>query len=149
MIYERIRDKEFVKNFCELIELGRTIHGASKALGASATRIKEAYERGQEEVESDIETTYEAEFYIAVQEADHKFQRKNIILLENAAKEPKNWKAAAWLLEHCRPDTYGEHKDKDNDGDGTKKIIVEYVDPNTKEQKDRVAKMEEEIINEG
>lgn len=114
MIYEKIRDKEFVKNFCELIELGRTLYGASKVLGVSAFKIKECFARGQEEAESDITTTYEYEFYIAVQKADHEFQRKNIRLLEKAAEEPKNWKAAAWLLERCRPETYGENKERDN-----------------------------------
>ena len=71
---------------------------------------------------------------------------------DGAAQRGKNTNASQWFLERTMPEFFGR-TDRNDPGKETpitavKSITVEYVDPNKKDDIDRVNAMEEELLKE-
>lgn len=63
-----------------------------------------------------------------------------------------NASGSMWFLERTLSDFFGKPsekvKEEENNKPSVEKVVVEYIDPNTKDNRDRVKEMDELILNE-
>lgn len=60
-----------------------------------------------------------------MESAEAKALRRNLLLVQIAAQEPKHWQAAAWLLERRYPESFGRREHVTHAGDSDSPLRVE------------------------
>lgn len=94
---------ELQANICKLLETGVPICYACDAVGISQASYT-SWCRAGKRCDGEI---YVA-FLAAVKKAKARFIQKNLVRIRSAAREPKTWTAAAWLLERLSPAHFGK-----------------------------------------
>ena len=78
---------------------------AAEHAGVGTSTFYRWLEQGEADLENDKRTTKCAELVVAIRKAEADAEVAAAALIRNAA--PKNWQAAAWLLERKHPERWG------------------------------------------
>ena len=82
------------KVICAMLAVGGTRAAAAQYVGCHPDTIRKTAERDEE-------------FALAISHAESKHELLTLADINKAAKESRNWRAAAWLLERRYPSRYG------------------------------------------
>lgn len=93
----------------QALRLGAPLSVACQAADVSPDAVAEWIERGEGRHRARRPTADYVRFAGAVREAVAKSQMVLLARVQEAARQPQQWRAAAWLLEHRWPETYGTH----------------------------------------
>ena len=112
---------------CEAIEAAAALEIAAQAAGIGARTLDEWLQHGRKELEADPDAEGPcADFVRAVSVASAKFEGDCLAMIQDAA--PKNWTAAAWLLERKFPERYAKVDRVRVSGDETNDKPVQISD---------------------
>jgi len=107
---------------CENLANGSYLQEAVKAAGIGGT----AFKRWRSLAEEDPDSVF-AEFMDLVETARAQAELSLLSVIKTASDEPKNWTAAAWLLERSRPERWSLRNKVDHGGEIQHKIVFEFV----------------------
>ena len=82
---------------CAILAVGCSRATAARYVGCHPNTIRRTAERDEE-------------FAMALERAESKHEVKNLAFIDQAAKEGKYWRAAAWALERKYPGRYGTRR---------------------------------------
>ena len=108
----KLLDKKTVDTIIEYISKGNYIKTACLAAGIAEEtfyhwmRLAEDYNPDNGSASNKIYY----EFSVLLKKAREQSVTSNVSLIQEAAKKPQNWPAAAWLLERTRPDDYAKRE---------------------------------------
>ncbi len=123
----RLLTPEVQKVICEAIEAAAALKVAAQAAGIGARTLDEWLAHGRMELRDspDMESPC-ADFVRAVTVASATFESDCLAMIQDAA--PKNWTAAAWLLERRIPQRYAKVDRLRVSGDETNDKPVQISD---------------------
>ena len=123
----RLLTLEVQEVICKAIEAGATLEIAAQAAGIGARTLDEWLHHGRMELRDspDMESPC-ADFVKAVTVASATFEIDCLAIIQDAA--PKNWTAAAWLLERKFPERYAKVDRVRVSGDETNDQPVQISD---------------------
>ena len=107
-----ILNKDITNTILNYISNGNYIKTACLAAGITEEtfyhwqRLAEAYDPNNGSSENKVYY----EFSVLLKKAREQSVTTNVSLIQEAAKKPQNWPAAAWLLERTRPDDYAKRE---------------------------------------
>lgn len=138
MVNKTKLNPDLISTMAKLFELGCTAKATYDAVRVSDTAYMRWIKVGEEAAEKDREnlTPWEIlciELVEKTNQAQAKFQKKNLTIIEKAA--PKTWQASAWLLERRNPKDFSIYSRADIRKDERVKITFEDVKP-AEEKKD-------------
>ena len=97
--------------FCAAVRMGAPFKAAAEAAGISVDAIAEWIERGEGRHPTRKPTADFVRFAGSVRKAVAQSELLLLARVQEAAKKPKEWRAAAWLLKVRFPETYGDRVD--------------------------------------
>jgi transposase-like protein len=119
------------QTICQAIETGTTLEIAARAAGIGARTLDEWLQHGRYELQENPDAEGPcADFVRAVSVASAKFEGDCLAIIQDAA--PKNWTAAAWLLERKFPERYAKVDRLRVSGDETNDQPVKISDEERK-----------------
>ena len=130
----RLLTPEVQKVICEAIEAGTTLEIAARAARIGPRTLDEWLHHGRNELRENPDAEGPcADFVRAVTVASATFEKDTLAIIQDAA--PKNWTAAAWLLERKFPERYAKVDRLRVSGDETNDKPVQISE---QERKDRL-----------
>jgi hypothetical protein len=131
----RLLTSEVQEVICKAIEAGATLEIAAQAAGIGARTLDEWIHYGRAELQENPDAEGQcADFVRAVTVASAKCEIDCLAMIQDAA--PKNWPAAAWLLERRIPQRYAKVDRLRVSGDETNKEPIKVE--SEREAKDRL-----------
>ncbi len=122
------------ETICEAIEAGTTLEIAARAARIGPRTLDEWLHHGRNELRENPDAEGPcADFVRAVTVASATFEKDTLAMIQDAA--PKNWTAAAWLLERKFPERYAKVDRLRVSGDETNDKPVQISE---QERKDRL-----------
>jgi transposase len=110
---------EVTERVCQVLRAGNYLEVAAVAAGISRSTCYDWLKRGDPEGTAPADAPYR-DFRESVEKARAEGEARNVTLIAQAA--PKNWQAAAWLLERQFPERWGRsgvrRREGDDEGDG-------------------------------
>lgn len=100
---------ETEKLLAEATALGMSKYAAAKLVGIEHTTFYRWMEQGEADIQADRQTEY-THLCTTIKAAEAAFQAYALQVIHDAA--PKQWQAAAWLLERRNPEEWALKKDR-------------------------------------
>ena len=123
----RLLTPEVQEVTCKAIEAGVTLEIAAQGAGIGARALDEWIHCGRAELQENPDAEGQcADFVRAVTVASATFEKDTLAIIQDAA--PKNWTAAAWLLERKFPERYAKVDRLRVSGDETNDRPVQISD---------------------
>jgi len=123
----RLLTSEVQEVICKAIEAGATLEIAAQAASIGARTLDEWLYHGRKELEANPDAESPCtDFVKAVTVASATFESDCLAMIQDAA--PKNWTAAAWLLERKFPERYAKVDRLRVSGDETNDRPVQISD---------------------
>ena len=104
-----VEDETKVTAFIEAIKKGHSKASACALCGVSSSAMAQAFKRGEDEFEKDVDTAY-SRFYGRYLVAKEEMTDKAISAIRQVI-EWNNWQASAWWLERNDPDRFALKRD--------------------------------------
>lgn len=113
---------KIVKEICDKIEGGWTYKGAAVTSGITNETFWQWMDK-------------KPDFSDSVSRASEKYQRFLLDKIEYAAQEPRNWGAAAWILERRFKRQYSPRQEVTGESGEGVKLEIEVIQPKNNEGK--------------
>lgn len=107
-----VEDSHKVELFIEAIKRGHSKASAGNLCGISGSAVSQAFKRGEEEFDKDIDSAY-SRMYGLYLVAKEEMTDKAISAIRQVI-DWNNWQASAWWLERTDPDRFALKRDNTN-----------------------------------
>ena len=112
---KHLLDEAKQKEICAILSVGGTRTIAAKYVGCSVSTIRRAEQR-------------DPAFAERLQKAGQASEITFLTQIQTAAKESRNWRAAAWALEHLFPDRYARRPNRPMTREQVTEILTNFAE---------------------